>query len=358
MTVPTLPSVPGSTEELGWGDAMTWAEFEWLVHRSLAPFAGRFEQLAFEYVHPIRLQDHWPAHQRKPTPLRMAYTAWGDPDAPVLICAGGILNTSRRWDYLADRLARHFYVICPDWPGRGISAWLPTQGDYSVATNAEMLRQLLDHLECERASFIGASHGGTVCLALAADAPQRIDRLVLNDIGPFMAAENRQRRAQAVARHYVFRRPADLFRRLGLSARNEGAITEDQLLHNAYFQTEWSDGHGGRIYRHDPRALQAYAEEAGQALDQWTAWQQICGPVLVLHGLLSDALRPETVAAMLARPGTIAMHIPDTGHMPALACPNQIHFIEQWLTGQGAEAEFSCLNPPAGPRHLFAVSPV
>lgn len=159
----------------------------------------------------------------------------GDLDAPVLVCAGGILNTARRWDYLAATLSGRFRVVCLDWPGRGLSAWMPTQGDYSLETNVEVLLQLLDHLDADRASLIGSSLGGSVGMALAARHPDRVERLVLNDIGPYMPAENRLRRAQAVARHYVFGRPAGLFRRLGVSARNEGPVTEDELLHNTCF---------------------------------------------------------------------------------------------------------------------------
>lgn len=359
-TSAALPVIPDGlapnamlSQVVAWGDAMTWEEFELLVNRTLAPFESRFDLRYFNYIHPTRLQGHWPEHQVKDTPVRMSYTEWGDLDAPALICVGGIANTARRWDYLADALAADFRVICFDWPGRGMSAWMPTQGDYNLETNVEALRQLIIHLDCGKASFIGSSLGGSVAMALAARHPEMVDRLVLNDIGPYMPAERRRRRAQAVARHYVFRRPADLFRRMGASAKNDGPVTEDELLHNTFFQTKWSDGHGGRIYRHDPRALQAYAEEAVNAIEQWDDWGKLDKPVLVIHGMVSDALLPETVDQMVEKPGVSAMHVPDTGHTPALSDENQIHFVKAWLTGQGPAHDFSCLNPPSAPRHLF-----
>ena len=123
------------------------------------------------------------------------------------------------------------------------------------------------------------------------------------------------------------------------------------------FQTKWSDGHGGRIYRHDPRALQAYAEDACEAIDQWRDWRCLTGPVLVIRGMVSDALLDETVLQMLDRPGTTAMYVPATGHTPALSDILQIGFVRQWLLGQGPEAPFTCLLPPGSPRHLFRTAP-
>jgi len=344
-------------DALGWGDAMTWEEYELLVKRSIAGSEGRFELCSFNYVHPLSLQGHWPDHQRKPTPVRLSYTDWGDPDAPTVILLGGIANTARRWDHLALALSRRFRAVCLDWAGRGMSAWLPTQGDYTPECHVEQVRQLIRYLDCDRVSIIGSSLGGSTALALAAQNPGLVERLVLNDIGPFMPAERRRRRAQAVARHYVFRRPADLFRRLGASAKNDGPVTEEELLHNTFFQTKWSDDNGGRVYRHDPRALQAYAEQAQSSLEQWDDWNQVDMPILVIHGMVSDALLPETVDQMARRPGVTVMEVPETGHTPALSDDNQISFVTGWLAGDGPEHHFSCLNPPARARHLFTAAP-
>ncbi|WP_051511392.1 alpha/beta fold hydrolase [Skermanella stibiiresistens] len=355
-----IPSGSGSdtgSSLMSWGDAMTWEEYELLALRTAAPFEGKFDLCYFNYIHPKRLQGHWPAHQVKDTPIRVAYTDWGDPDGPLVICVGGIANTARRMDYLALDLSRHFHVVCLDWVGRGMSGWMPTQGDYTLETNVESMIQLLDHLDCSRASIIGSSLGGSVAMALAARHPEMVERLVLNDIGFHMPAERRRRRAEAVARHYAFKRPADLYRRLGASAKNEGPVTEDELLHNTYFQTQWSDGHGGRIYRHDPRALQAYAEDAQVSLDQREDWDKLSLPILVLRGMVSDALLPETVEEMITKPDVTAVFVPNTGHTPSLSDANQIHFLREWLLGRGPDAHFTCLNPPSTPRHLFGAAP-
>lgn len=337
----------------GWRDAMTWEEYEFLIQRSVAAAEGQFDLCYFNYIHPVSMQGHWPERFRKDTPIRLSYTSWGDPDAPTVVLVGGIANTARRWDFLAHALSEEFHAVCLDWAGRGMSGWMPDQADYTQDCHVEQVRQLIEHLDCRSVSIIGSSLGGSTAMTLAARYPGLVDRLVLNDIGPYMPAERRKRRAQAVARHYVFRRPADLFRRMGASAKNDGPVTEDELLHNTYFQTKWSDGDGGRVYRHDPRALQAYAASAQESLDQYEDWSRLAMPVLVVHGMLSDALLPDTVEEMIRKDGVTLMEVPDTGHTPALSDRNQIHFVCDWLAGRGPDHHFTCLNPPTPPRHLF-----
>jgi len=345
-----------ATPSLSWRDAMSWEEFEIFVRQAVMPFEGKFRHRYFNYVHPVAFQGHWAPQHVKETAIRIAFTEWGHPDLPVLICLGGIANTARRWDYLADGLCDRYRVICLDWPGRGMSAWMPTQGDYTLDVNVEVIRQLIEFLDCGTATILGSSLGGSVAMAFCARHPGKVEKLILNDIGPFMPSERRKRRAQAVARHYVFRAPMDLFRRLGASAKNEGVLTEDELLHNTYFQTKWSDAHAGRVYHHDPRALQAYAEDAAEDIDQWRDWEGVGVPTLVIHGLMSDALLPETVEEMITKPGVTAMHVPKAGHTPALSDAFQIGCVREWLEGQSIGGTFSCLIPEETPRHFFVAA--
>jgi hypothetical protein len=61
-------------------------------------------------------------------------------------------------------------------------------------------------------------------------------------------------------------------------------------------------------------------------------------PVLLIHGLLSDALLPRTVTRMQRSRAIAVMHVPDTGHTPVLSDRNQTWFIRDWLAGPGDEA--------------------
>lgn len=313
----------------------SWEEYETLAAAVRARFVGRFRSGHFDYVHPLRLQRETSPRLRAAYPVAAAYAEWGDPRQPTLICMGGVANTAMRFSYLADALAhRHgFHVVCPDWLGRGASGWMAEESHYGLATCVEQLRQLLRHLKKRRVALLGSSLGGSVAIAYAAAHPHSVERLVLNDVGPFIPVHRRRRRAETLARHYVFRTPQELLRRVGASQKNDGPVGDAIRLHNIAWMTRWSDNDGGRVYVHDPRAMQAFRRDAQHSLVQWDEWKKVACPVLLIHGMQSDVLLPPTIARLRRRHQVCVMHVPVTGHTPVLSDRNQIDCIDRWLRG-------------------------
>jgi pimeloyl-ACP methyl ester carboxylesterase len=134
-------------------------------------------------------------------------------------------------------------------------------------------------------------------------------------------------------------------------------VSDDIRFNLTFHQTRWSDEEGGRIYRHDVRALQAYRLSARRSLQQWTQWRHVHCPVLLIHGLQSDALLPSTIDRMVRGKQATIMHLPETGHAPLLADRNQIAFIREWLRGEHAPgAEWTALH--AAPRERHPGTPI
>jgi pimeloyl-ACP methyl ester carboxylesterase len=311
---------------------------EWLAWDAAAERLGaRFDSLyrhgRFDYRQPLRLQQGAPQRLRKPYTVPVAYTDWGPADAPLLLACGGVANTAMRFAFLAADLQREgFRVVCMDWLGRGRSGWLADDHEYVFETYLEQLRQMIHHLGAPPVALLGSSMGGSLAIELAARHPALVSRLILNDVGPHIPRTRRQRRSHTLARWYVFRTPADIERKVGAAQKNDGPVGDDIRRFIAWHQTRWSAEEGGRVYRHDPRALLAYRDDARHGVNQWAAWEQVSCPVLLLHGLQSDALLPATVARMQQRPITLAQ-IPDTGHTPVLSDRHQTLVIRDWLRG-------------------------
>ena len=332
------PSISGRRRVL-----TTWDEYMAMAKRVIERFDHQFDLRHFDYHHPARLQKG-PPRFRKPYPVKVAYTEWGDPANPTIVCVGGVANTAMRFNYLAADLESHFHVVCMDWVGRGRSGWMADERDYSAATYVEQLRQLVDHIGGGPVTILGSSMGGSTAIELTAKHPRMVDRLILNDIGPFIPRERRRRRADTLARHYVFRDPSDLLRRIGASQKNDGPVSDDIRFNVTFHQTRWSDEEGGRVYRHDVRALQAFRTDAQHSLDQWNLWKKVRCPVLVIHGMISDALLPQTIERMRKSANMWLMHVPDTGHTPVLSDRNQNWYIHEWLMDRMETREWSVLH--------------
>jgi 3-oxoadipate enol-lactonase len=121
----------------------------------------------------------------------------GPADAPALLMGGSLGTTLRMWDRQRP-LAEHWRLVRFDHRGHGASP-VP-EGPYEIAALGRDVVELLDLLGLERASYCGLSIGGMVGMWLAANAPERIDRLVLLCTSAHMPPAKRWReRAAAVS---------------------------------------------------------------------------------------------------------------------------------------------------------------
>ena len=310
-------------------ERLDWKDYDALIEALDAGIGGGPATYSFTCEHPTGLQDP-DTGVGKPYPVRLSYSDPGGGGEP-LIAIGGLTNVAQRFDFLALDAVPALRVIGLDLAGRGCSGWLAELSDYHLEAYVEQLRQLMDHLGLTSCTLLGSSLGGSIVMRFAARYPRRVRRIVLNDSGPYIPVERRAQRARAVARHYVFRSPAEVFRRTGASEKHSGPAPDAVLLHSAHHRTRWSDEEGGRVYRHDLRALLAYRTEARSSLDLWNDWAGVQCPVLLIHGVESDATTDGTIARMRGHGGLSVIHVPDSGHTPTLSDGLLIDDVVRWV---------------------------
>jgi 3-oxoadipate enol-lactonase len=130
---------------------------------------------------------------------RLDHRLRGPADAPVLVLSNSLGTTQELWDRQLPALLQHFRVLTYDHPGHG-SSGLPDR-PCTVESLTHSLVTLLDELGLERVSLCGVSLGGMVGMALAVEAPERVDRLVLActsaHLGPREAWDERARSVRA-----------------------------------------------------------------------------------------------------------------------------------------------------------------
>lgn len=109
--------------------------------------------------------------------LAVHYAVDGPDDAPVLVLSNSLGTTMAMGEPQLRPLAERFRVVRYDHRGHGGSP-VPA-GPYRIDDLGGDVLALLDHLGVERASFCGLSLGGMTGMWLAAQAPDRVERLML-----------------------------------------------------------------------------------------------------------------------------------------------------------------------------------
>jgi pimeloyl-ACP methyl ester carboxylesterase len=120
------------------------------------------EQAVNEHIVPVR---GWR--------LRVLEAGAGDP----IVLVHGLGTSSAYWRHNIRALAACGRVLAVDLPGFGKSD--TPDGILRPEDLADVLYMWCEQLGIERATFLGHSMGGEVCLWLAAKHPQLVDRLVL-----------------------------------------------------------------------------------------------------------------------------------------------------------------------------------
>ncbi|MCY4115038.1 MAG: alpha/beta hydrolase [Chloroflexi bacterium] len=111
-----------------------------------------------------------------------AYHARVTGDGPPVVFLHGFLSTAGVWDPVIDRLGPGHRCVAVDLPGFGRSA-KGASVPAGVWGRAEWLRALLDTLQLDAVTLVGASMGGQTALAFAGRYPSRVRNLVL--VAPF-----------------------------------------------------------------------------------------------------------------------------------------------------------------------------
>lgn len=264
--------------------------------------------------------------------LRHHLIARGTPGSPVVMMIHGLAGQAHVFDPIANHLAARFHVYCLDVRGRGESAWGPPD-QYNTETYVADLEAVREALGLQRMSLVGTSMGGIITMNYAPRHPERVERAVLNDIGPEIDPKGLER---IVA--YVGHAPemfADMKAVVRYYKEHYAPMVEhlpdDQVAEFARYNVRKSDS-GVYVWKMDPAVRTAPPQPP--AMDPWEAFKAMRCPVMVLRGASSDVLSAETARKMVeALPGARLVEVPGVGHAPVLSEPVAVKALNEFLAG-------------------------
>ena len=299
----------------------------------------------------------------------IAYTEWGDPDAPRLVfCVHGFTRNARDFDVLAEALAGNScHVVCMDVAGRGQSDWLVQKSDYTFGLYlndaAALLARVTAPVQVSRlrralgggrrpprqhVDWVGTSMGGLMGMMLAAKRHSPIRRLVLNDVGPLVPWPALLRMKQAHSGiHASFASLGEAEAYLRESCAAFGPLSNSQWKRVAEHGTLRKGG--TYILAFDP-AIITHMRSGGVAgvefgseflygVDLWPTYDAIRCPTLVLRGAESNLLQKSTANEMTRRgPKAEVVVFEGIGHAPWLMVEDQIKAVRDFLLAERAEA--------------------
>lgn len=263
--------------------------------------------------------------------LRLHYLDWGNAGAPPVVCLHGYTSSADAFNALARQLQKRCHVLALDVRGHGESAWSPN-GAYAYSDQVSDLEGFVTQLGVERFTLIGTSMGGIIAMAYAGAYPERLARLVINDIGPDVEGGSQRITQMVGARPAAFATLAEAMAyRRSVSPIVASRSEADQRELALGLLRQQADGQW--VWKMDPAYIQQrvqYGPPQRPAL--WPVLQRLQCPTLVVWGTESDVLSEAQARRMIAvLPRGELVSVPGVGHAPTLVEPVVLAALQRFL---------------------------
>jgi pimeloyl-ACP methyl ester carboxylesterase len=267
--------------------------------------------------------------------LRLHHLDWGNKDAPPFVFVHGLGGNAHAFDGIARRLSDRYHVISTDVRGRGDSDWAK-DGAYQMTDYASDLAGIVDALGFQKFILSGTSMGGRISMHYAAAHPERIERLIIVDIGPDSeAGSERITRNQANVPESF----ADLDEAIAYRARTNpvfATLSPAEQRERIQYDLRPAPSPGGGIryyWKHDPEWQRQRV--AGGTLSYSHLWQELPRfhfPTLLIWGTASDVLsKAQADRIVAALPQGEIVSVTGVGHAPTLNEPQAVAGLERFL---------------------------
>ncbi|MBM3140921.1 MAG: alpha/beta hydrolase [Chloroflexi bacterium] len=252
--------------------------------------------------------------------LRFHYRDWPSarPGARDLVLLHGFTGHAHSWDSFAAALSAEYRVLALDQRGHGETEWAKPH-EYGVDHMVSDVEAFVAELRLSGFALLGLSMGGRNAIHYAGRRPDALERLVIVDIGPEVAAEGSARIQAGVQANDVF---ASLDEAIDQARRSNPNADPVEQRHRVAHNLMPAPG-GKWTYRYD-RALRDPNNPRPRPAPElgWTLLASIDVPTLLVRGEVSDVL-PRAMAERMAKtiPDCRLVEVAGSGHSIPLERP-------------------------------------
>jgi pimeloyl-ACP methyl ester carboxylesterase len=274
---------------------------------------------------------------KSPDGLHLYAKACGPNNAPVtVLCMHGLTRNHKDFVPMIDAIGGERRYICVDVRGRGRSERAVDPSTYSPVNYAGDMIALMDQAEIEKAVLIGTSMGGLMAMLMAKALPERIQGIVLNDIGPKVEQAGLKRIAAYTGNPEPVETWSDAANR---TAQSQSVAFPDYNNDDwvAFARRTWREiGNGQICLDYDPAITRSLGEAKPGRLANFAMWRLFASmrkiPLLIVRGETSDVLSTATAKRMVRRHKDARLvEVPGRGHTPMLDEKVAVAAITQFL---------------------------
>jgi pimeloyl-ACP methyl ester carboxylesterase len=260
---------------------------------------------------------------------RLSALAWQDKDPELVLLHGGAQN-AHTWDTVAMALDRPLLAV--DLPGHGHSDGPGDRADGQLDThgNAVDVAAAVRALAPAARAVVGMSLGGLTAIALSAEAPELVRKMVLVDVLPGLKARRSQHIGDFINGPASFASLDDLLdRTIRFNPSRSRSSLRRGILHNAEQQPDgtwvwrWARHRGPAVAVGPAPADSAQspgpadpAADGTRYAELWGPLSEITAPLLLVRGLRPDSVLGDDDERELRRrlPSAQVIQVAEAGH--------------------------------------------
>jgi esterase len=255
------------------------------------------------------------------------YSISGNSQAPWLVFIHGLTGSSANWRKIIPAFEADFNILVYDQRAHGKS-FAPPSG-YAPEDYAGDLKFLMDSLKIKKANPVGHSMGGRTALCFTNLYPERVEKLVIEDIGPNRSEENGSLLAKRLAAI-----PVPFENRMKAKEYLLNDFGDPKL--GMFLYTNIGEDEKGSAVWKIPMNHIIETIEIGRSTDRWFEIKGLKCPTLVIRGENSNELSREEFLTMQSMNSLVrGVEISDSGHWVHFDQPQEfIKAVQEFLASR------------------------